>query len=123
MFPYLNKFVQIKPRLLRERIAFISINYFRHKALSQFATILSIYAYIAKNILIMILDSDNFSFQNNGIKKVHMLENNGFFGKTMGFLGKQCCFLKQCFYTISHMIYFDYKAYAFYQNKNYSCFT
>jgi len=56
MFPYLNKFVQIKPRLLRERIAFISINYFRHKALSQFATILSIYAYIAKNILIMILD-------------------------------------------------------------------
>jgi len=32
-----------------------------------------------------IVISDNFSFQNNGIKKVHMLENNGFFGK-------QCCF-------------------------------
>jgi len=28
--------------------------------------------------------SDNFSFQNNGIKKVHMLEKNAFF------------FLKQC---------------------------
>ena len=27
------------------------------------------------------------------------------------------------FDTTSHMIYFDYKAYAFYQNKNYSCFT
>ena len=74
--------------------------------------------------------SDNFSFQNNGIKKVHMLENNGFFGKTMGFgenngfWGKQCFFKKQCFLdTTSHMIYFDYKAYAFYQNKNYSCFT
>ena len=41
-----------------------------------------------------------------------MLENNVFFvWKTMGF------------YTTSHMIYFDYKAYAFYQNKNYECFT
>jgi len=47
-----------------------------------------------------------------------MLENNGFYGKTVGFLGKQCVFD-----TTSHMIYFDYKAYAFYQNKNYSCFT
>jgi len=57
-------------------------------------------------------------------KKVHMLENNGFLGKTMGFGGKQCFFKKQCFFdTTSHMIYFDYKAYAFYQNKNYSCFT
>ena len=63
--------------------------------------------------------SDNFSFQNNGIKKVHMLENNGFFGKTMGFGGKQCCFFfKAMFFdTTSHMIYFDYKAYAFYQNN------
>jgi len=37
------------------------------------------------------------------------LENNGFF------------FLKSdVFDTTSHMIYFDYKAYAYYQNKNYS---
>jgi len=28
--------------------------------------------------------SDNFSFQNNGIKKVHMLENNGFFLENNG---------------------------------------
>jgi len=48
-----------------------------------------------------------------------MLENNGFFGKTMGVLGKQCFFKSNVFYTTSHMIYFDYKAYAFYQNKNY----
>jgi len=54
-----------------------------------------------------------------------MLENNGFFGKTMGFLGKQCFFGKtmgfkktnNVFDTTSHIIYFDYKAYAFYQNK------
>ena len=32
-------------------------------------------------------------------------------------------FLKKAMFfdTTSHMIYFDYKAYAFYQNKNYSC--
>jgi len=49
-------------------------------------------------------------------KKVHMLENNGVFGKQ--------CFLKaMIFGTTSHMIYYDYKAYAFYQNKNDSCFT
>jgi len=62
---------------------------------------------------------------------VHMLENNGFLGKTMGFWGKQWGFgennvfvKKQCFFdTTSRMIYFDYKAYTFYQNKNYSCFT
>ena len=48
-----------------------------------------------------------------------MLENNGLFWKTMGFLKKA-----MFFYTTSHMIYFDYKAYACYQNKkNYSCFT
>ena len=46
-----------------------------------------------------------------------MLENNGFFGKTM-------FFLKAMFFdTTSHVIYFNYKAYAFYQNENYSCFT
>jgi len=39
-----------------------------------------------------------------------MLENNGFLGKTMGFLSN-------VFYTTSHMIYVDYKAYAFYQIK------
>ena len=51
-----------------------------------------------------------------------MLENNGFFRKTMGFFGKQCCcFVKAMFFdTTSHMIYFDYKAYAFYQNTKYS---
>jgi len=43
-----------------------------------------------------------------------MLENNGFFGKTMGFLGETMFFLKSnVFDTTSHMIYFDYKAYAF----------
>ena len=53
-----------------------------------------------------------------------MLENNEFYGKTVGFWGKQCCLFKTVFFdTTSHMIYFDYKAYAFYQNKNYSCFT
>ena len=53
-----------------------------------------------------------------------MLENNGFYGKTVGFLGKQFFFLKNnVFDTTSHMIYFDYKAYVLYQNKNYSCFT
>jgi len=57
-------------------------------------------------------------FQNNWDKKVHMLENIDVFWKTMGFLGKQCCFFLKAmfFYTTSHMIYFDYKAYAFYQN-------
>jgi len=34
-----------------------------------------------------------------------ILENNGFFKKS------------NFFDTTSHMIYFDYKAYAFYQNK------
>ena len=41
----------------------------------------------------------------------------------MRFLGKQWVFKAMFFDTTSHMIYFDYKAYAFYQNKNYSCFT
>jgi len=27
------------------------------------------------------------------------------------------------FDTTSHMIHFDYKAYAFYQKENYACFT
>jgi len=57
-----------------------------------------------------------------------MLENDGFFGKTMGFSGKRWVFFwKTMFFdTTTHMIYFDYKAYiyiyAFYQNKNYSMF-
>jgi len=44
-----------------------------------------IYIYIPRN-------SDNFSFQNNGIKKCTCW-------KTMGFFGKQWVFLKQCFLT------------------------
>ena len=54
-----------------------------------------------------------------------MLENNGvFFLKTMFFCVKQCFFKKAMFFdTTSHVIYFDYKAYAFYRNKNYSCIT
>ena len=54
-----------------------------------------------------------------------MLENDGFLGKTMGFfLENNWFFLKAMFFdTTSHMIHFDYKAYAFYQNKNYSCFA
>ena len=73
--------------------------------------------------LIIIGVSDNFSFQNNGIKKctcwktMGFWENNGVFWKTMNF------FKAMFFDTTSHMIHFDYKAYAFYQNKNYSCFT
>jgi len=69
--------------------------------------------------------SDNFSFQNNGIKKCTCWKTMGFWGKQWVFLGKQCCcFLKAMFFdTTSHTIHFDYKAYAFYQNKNYSCFT
>jgi len=45
----------------------------------------------------------------------------GFMGKQWGFFGKQCCcFLKNnVFDTTSHMIYFDYKAYAFYQKKTF----
>jgi len=43
-----------------------------------------------------------------------MLENNGFFGKTMGFGENNVVFFKAMFFdTTSHMIYFDYKAYAF----------
>ena len=34
----------------------------------------------------------------------------------MGFFGKQCVFVG-FFDTTSHMIYFDYKAYAFYPHK------
>jgi len=61
--------------------------------------------------------SDNFSFQNNGIKECTCW-------KTMGFWGKQCfSFKSNVFDTTSHMIYFDYKTYAFYQNKNYSFLT
>jgi len=42
----------------------------------------------------------------------------------MGFFGKQWVFFKAMYFdTTSHMIYFDYKAYAFYQNKDYSCFS
>jgi len=47
-----------------------------------------------------------------------MLENNGFYGKTVFFWGENNFFFKNnVFDTTSHMIYFDYKAYAFYQNK------
>ena len=67
--------------------------------------------------------NDNFSFQNNGIKKCTCWKTMGFMGKQW-VLGKQCCFLKNnVFDTTSHMIFYYYKAYAFYQNKNYSCFT
>jgi len=65
--------------------------------------------------------SDNFSFQNNGIKKVHMLENNGFLGKKQCFFfwKTMMFFLKAMFFDMtSHMIHFDYKAYA-----KKSCFT
>jgi len=47
-----------------------------------------------------------------------MLENNGFFLENNRFYLKS-----NVFDTTSHMIYIEYKAYAFYQNKNYSCFT
>ena len=46
-----------------------------------------------------------------------MLENNGFFWKNNGVSGKTMFFKAMFFDTTSHMIYFDYKAYAFYQNK------
>jgi len=59
-----------------------------------------------------------------------MLENNGFlrkqwvFGENNVFFLENNGFFKAMFFdTTSHIIYFDYKAYAFYQNKNYSCFT
>ena len=42
-----------------------------------------------------------------------MLENNEFFWKTMLFYLKS-----NVFDTTSHMIYFDYKAYALYKNNN-----
>ena len=53
-----------------------------------------------------------------------MLENNGFFGKTMGFFWENNVFLKSNVFdtSTSHMIWFNYKAYTFYQNKNYSYF-
>ena len=66
----------------------------------------------------MLTVSDNFSFQNNGIKKCTCWKTMVFFGKQWVFEVNNVCF---CFCT-SHMIYFDYKAYAFNQN-NYSCFT
>jgi len=54
-----------------------------------------------------------------------MLENNGFFAKTMGFGGKTMCYFKKrnVFWHDFTNDLFDYKAYAFYQNKNYSCLT
>jgi len=55
-----------------------------------------------------------------------MLENNGFFAKTMGFFWENyVLFLKkkQCFWHDFTNDLFDYKAYASYQNKNYSCLT
>ena len=52
-----------------------------------------------------------------------MLENNDFWGKQC-FFWKTMSFLKAIFFdTTSHMNYFEYKAYALYQNKNYSYFT
>ena len=82
------------------------------------------YAYVLckSSHIIWYKTSDNFSFQNNGIKSAHV-------GKECVFLVKQwfsknkVFFKKQCLDTTSHMIWFDYKAYAFYQNKNYSYFT
>jgi len=52
-----------------------------------------------------VLVSDNFSFQNNGIKKCTCW-------KTMGFYGNQWVFKSNVFDITSHMIYFDYKAYS-----------
>ena len=50
--------------------------------------------------------SDNFSFQNNGIKKCTCWKTMGFFMENNGF------FLKKSngFDTTLHMIYFDYNA-------------
>jgi len=56
-----------------------------------------------------VVSSDNFSFQNNGIKKVHMLENNVVvFWNTMGFL-KAMFFLTRlhtCFILIIKHLHF-----------------
>ena len=41
----------------------------------------------------------------------------GFFLVNNWFLENNCVFESNIFYTTSHMIYFDYKAYACYQNK------
>jgi len=49
----------------------------------------------------IVISSDNFSFQNNGIKKCT-------YWKTMRCFGKQWVFKAMFFYTTSHMIYFDY---------------
>jgi len=45
--------------------------------------------------LLKLFISDNFSFQNNGIKKVHMLENNAFSLENNGFF-------KAMFLTLLH---------------------
>ena len=71
----------------------------------------------------IIMTSDNFSFQNNGIKKCTCWKTMGFLRKQWVFWENNGYFKAMFFNTTSHMIYFDYKAYAFYQNKNYSCFT
>ena len=42
---------------------------------------------------------------------MHMLENNAFF------VVKNNGFLSNVFHATSHMIYFDYKVYAFYPKK------
>jgi len=43
-----------------------------------------------------VMNSDNFSFQNNGIKKCTCWKTMGFMGKQWGF-GENNGFLKQCF--------------------------
>ena len=62
--------------------------------------------------------SDNFSFQNNGVKKCTCWKTMGYFGKQWFFSENNVVVFKSnVFDTTSQMIYFDYKAYAFYQNK------
>jgi len=65
--------------------------------------------------------SDNFSFQNNGIKSAHVGKQCFFLEKQWVFFGKQYLFFvffKAMFFDTSlRVICFDYKVYAFDLNK------
>jgi len=60
------------------------------------------------------LENNGFLCENNGF----FCENNVFFvEKQCFFCGKTMFFKAMLFDMTSHMIYFNYKAYAFYQNN------
>ena len=63
-------------------------------------------------------NNDNFSFQNNGIKKCTCWKTMGFLWKTMVFFFKKAMVLTRLYTWFISIIMHNY---AFYPNKNYSC--